>query len=347
MIMTSLDKKFTSFALLLLCLTACWTLLFSSCDIEETKTETANIGMIFVTAITESGSPIEGAAISLDGIAQNKSTPDTIDNVSAGQHEVSVFKIGYVQASLAVNVVADQMANAEISLTVAHDGTIILQNAPEGIVLLLNGFPYDVTSALNEFVDMGFGNFDVSAYLPGLATDLPARWRAELSEANPIVTLTPTFTEVEAGSEVASLASDFLLPSLEDSSLYGLSNYRGKVVLVTFYFNNCAPCLIEFPHIQDAWEDPDFSGQFQVLAVNGQDPWTIFVMYPTLHPELGLTFPLLHDVTQQVRASDYNVTSHPANFLIDQTGVIRYRWGSISKELLYDAIQNLLIVPAQ
>ena len=146
---------------------------------------------------------------------------------------------------------------------------------------------------------------------------------------------------VDWGSEVGNMAISFTLPSL-DSTLYSLSEYHGKVVLLSFYTNNCAPCLIEFPHIQDVWEDPDFTDQIQFFGINGQDPWTIFQLYPDQQPQLGLTFPLLHDATQQVRAGDYGVTAHPANFLIDQNGVIRYRWGSITEELLVSSIQTLL-----
>jgi len=155
--------------------------------------------------------------------------------------------------------------------------------------------------------------------------------------------ITPAVIEmpINWGSEIGNMAIDFTLPNL-DSTLYNLSDYDGKVVLLSFYTNNCAPCLIEFPHIQDVWENPDFADQIQFFGINGQDVWTIFQLYPIQQPQLGLTFPLLHDATQEVRRDDYNVCAHPANFLIDQNGVIRYRWGSITEELLVSSIQTLL-----
>jgi len=46
-------------------------------------------GSIFVT------SSVDGAAISLDGLSSGKVTPDTLKQVSIGDHEVSVEKEGY------------------------------------------------------------------------------------------------------------------------------------------------------------------------------------------------------------------------------------------------------------
>jgi peroxiredoxin len=323
-----------------LCLFALCMGLLVSCDIEETQE--VESGSVYVTASTHGGDLIIGAAISIDGIAQNQSTPDTVNNIPVGQHDVSLFKLGYVESNLIVDVPADVVIPVDISMNVAHDGTIILQDAPEGTVLLLNSNPYTVTSAPNEYVDMGFGSFDASAYLPGFATDLPALWTILLSESEPMITISPTFTAVQSGSDAGALAANFNLPSLEDSSLFELANYRGKVVFISFYFNACPPCLAEFPDIQAVYENPQLANKIQFFGINGQDPWGVFVNYLNDHPELGLEFPLLHDRMQTVRATDYAVEVQPTNFLIDKTGVIRYRWGGITEELLLNSIQALL-----
>lgn len=263
--MTAFVNKFTSSMLLLTCLSVCVALLFTSCDIEQSDVEPVVVtGSIIVTTHTPEEDEIIGASIFLDGIATAKSTPDTLFDIEIGQHEVEVSKLGYVESTQNVEVVATLTSTAAIEMSI--------------------------------------------------------NW----------------------GSEVGSMAYDFSLPSLEDSSIYTLFDYRGKVVLASFFTNNCAPCLVEFPHIQEVWEDPRFTDKIQFFGINGQDIWQIAVMFSDLHPELGLTFPLLHDATQQVRAVDYNVIAHPANFLIDQNGVIRYRWGSITEELLEDAVQTLL-----
>jgi peroxiredoxin len=308
------------------------TALLTSCDIEKSAVDAK--GSVSVSASTPSGDPIIGAAISIDGVAQYQST--------VGLREISLFKLGYIESNLMVEVLADSVAPVEISMDVTHDGTIILQDAPEGTVLLINSNPYNITSAPNEYIDMGFGSFVVSAYLPDFATDLPALWPVLLSESNPIVIISFGFTEVEAGSVAGTLAANFNLPSLQDSSLFELANYRGKVVFVSFYFNACPPCLAEFPDIQEVYENPLLANKIQFFGVNGLDPWGLFVNYLIDHPELNLEFPLLHDRMQTVRSIDYAVEVHPTNFLIDKTGVIRYRWGSITQELLLNSIQSLL-----
>jgi hypothetical protein len=75
-------------------------------------------GSIFVT------SNVDGAVISLDGISSGKVTPDTLKQVSIGDHEISVEKAGYTTDpnSVSVTVEAGEVKTASFTLTQVNLG---------------------------------------------------------------------------------------------------------------------------------------------------------------------------------------------------------------------------------
>jgi peroxiredoxin len=85
----------------------------------------------------------------------------------------------------------------------------------------------------------------------------------------------------------------------------------------------------------------DFAGKVQFFALDDADAWTIFRTYREDHATLGLTFPLLWDPGAQMSAR-YGVTVHPVNFVIDQSGRIRYRFAQVNQSILRTAIEFLL-----
>lgn len=113
-------------------------------------------------------------------------------------------------------------------------------------------------------------------------------------------------------------------PSLEAETLKGekvsLSDYRGKVVLLTFWATWCEPCKKEMPEIQAAYEKHKEDG-LVVLAVNfGEklDTASSFAHHGKL------TFPILLDRRVNI-AERFGVVSLPVTFFIDPEGIIRER----------------------
>ena len=99
-----------------------------------------------------------------------------------------------------------------------------------------------------------------------------------------------------------------------------LTDYRGKVVLLTFWFPGCGPCRGEFPHFENVLRR--FKGQsVDYVGINvlpEQDAYVKSFMKGTRY---SFT-PLREDGKQQ--ETDYHVRGEPTNFLIDQTGRIVY-----------------------
>lgn len=113
-------------------------------------------------------------------------------------------------------------------------------------------------------------------------------------------------------------APDFSLGLYTSNENASLDQYRGKVVLLTFWFPGCGPCRGEFPHFEavlDKFRDKDVA----YLGINvfpEQDDYVVPFMKGT-----GYTFTPLRGTAEWAREV-YKVTGQPTNFLIDKKGRI-------------------------
>ncbi len=115
----------------------------------------------------------------------------------------------------------------------------------------------------------------------------------------------------------APVFKDFDLDTYTGSGKIKLSDYRGKIVLVNFWFPGCGPCLAEFPRVQDVLKKYKDKG-FVVLAINtmpNEDNQVLEIMQkngygfiPLKSPEAGWSSKI------------YNVYGTPSNFLLDGEG---------------------------
>jgi len=121
------------------------------------------------------------------------------------------------------------------------------------------------------------------------------------------------------GLEPYSLATT---PPLELNDINGkpqrLQDYRGKVVLVSFWASWCPPCVHEMPSLSRLQRKMD-SNRFVVLGVNiGEGVPKIRKFLNNRHVE----FNILMDPEQKAYAA-WNVYVVPSNFIIDGTGKVR------------------------
>ena len=131
-----------------------------------------------------------------------------------------------------------------------------------------------------------------------------------------------TFTTLAAADEgtgVGNRAPDFDLESLDDQYI-SLSQYRGKIVVLNFWYVTCNPCIEEMPYFQDLQEQWSGDEDIVILAVNYQnDPGTVqdFI-------DIGqYTFTVLLDTDGAVGAQFANL--FPTTYFIDADGVIQYK----------------------
>ena len=125
----------------------------------------------------------------------------------------------------------------------------------------------------------------------------------------------------EIRPEVGYLAPDFTLPSL-DGQTVRLSDFRGKkAILLNFWATWCAPCRLEMPTIDKAYQEYKSRG-LEILAVS-LDAGSNSVV-KNFMDELSLSFPALLDPDMEVLRL-YRQFSIPATFLIDKQGIVRHR----------------------
>jgi len=123
------------------------------------------------------------------------------------------------------------------------------------------------------------------------------------------------------GPEVGHLAPDFTLRALTGEAVR-LSAFRGqKAVLINFWATWCAPCRLEMPTMEKAYQRYKGKG-LEILAVNVDAGPKNGVKNFT--EELGLTFPALLDPKMEVLHL-YRLAAIPASFLIDRHGIIQFR----------------------
>ncbi len=146
----------------------------------------------------------------------------------------------------------------------------------------------------------------------------------------------------EQAVAVGTRAPDYPLTSLATGdSLSLIEEYRGSVTLVNIWATWCAPCRLEMPSMQVAWERLGDRG-FRIAAVSIDDLDPADVR--AFGEELGLTFDLLQDRSGEIQRV-YQTTGVPESFLIDKNGVIIKRvigWHDWSAPINQSLIEHLL-----
>ncbi|MBD3672262.1 MAG: TlpA family protein disulfide reductase [Planctomycetaceae bacterium] len=98
-----------------------------------------------------------------------------------------------------------------------------------------------------------------------------------------------------------------------------LSDQRGKYVLIDFWATNCAPCLIDLPHLKSVARR--FQGEsFQILGVSFDTDVTFLNDFRN-RQRIDWPTPLLESVNSKAR-ENYRVVTIPSTFLVDPEGKI-------------------------
>ena len=129
-----------------------------------------------------------------------------------------------------------------------------------------------------------------------------------------------------------------------------LSDYAGKVVLVNIWATWCEPCRREMPSMQRLYESLKAGGggdDFEILAVSIDRPLGLRDASGMIGGDLrafaeqfGLTFPILHDPTGDIRYT-YQTVAVPESFLIGRDGLI---YKKVAGETDWDHADNQELV---
>lgn len=119
-------------------------------------------------------------------------------------------------------------------------------------------------------------------------------------------------------SDQAKKAKDFQLVNYLTTQKVSLADYKGKVILVTYWFPLCTPCRMEFPHFESVLKKAD-STHVAYLGLNVQ-PTEDQLVLPFLK-ETGYSFTPLRDDPKREKGN-LAAPGAPSNYLIDQQGRI-------------------------
>lgn len=134
-------------------------------------------------------------------------------------------------------------------------------------------------------------------------------------------------------------APDFALRATSGTN-FRLSEYRGQVVLLTFWGSRCslcAPQLASLSRLVDTYR----SAGLMALAVNVDDDQLAAAEFAIAHP---VSFPVLLDPEKRV-AREYRIDSLPMLLLVDRAGVIRHvhrDYRAASGEVYREQVKSLL-----
>jgi peroxiredoxin len=139
------------------------------------------------------------------------------------------------------------------------------------------------------------------------------------------------------GSEEKEPAPDFDVKNLEGESLR-LSDLKGKVIVLNFWFIGCAPCQVEMPGLNTLTEEfKDKDVVFIAFALDDADALKEFLKVKE--------FKYLIVPKSGKIVADYGVKVYPTHVLIDQKGKIAFMLTGGSEdrhEQLRPLIANLL-----
>jgi len=112
-------------------------------------------------------------------------------------------------------------------------------------------------------------------------------------------------------------APDFTVA--DGSTSIHLASYRGKVVLLNFWWSNCAPCIEELPSLEQLHhDDPNLA----ILAVSIDED---SASYSRFLIRRHVDFATVRD-PDQTAAKLFHTDMWPETYLIDRQGVIRRKF---------------------
>jgi peroxiredoxin len=136
--------------------------------------------------------------------------------------------------------------------------------------------------------------------------------------------------------KVGSPAPDFTATTVAGKQV-SLSSYRGHPVWLTFGASWCSACQAEAPDIQATYQKFKASGVVVLWVSISEDSATV----QAYSNRVGLTFPMIADPNSNI-SSEYRVSSIPAQFFVDASGVLRsVQAGSLSPDQMDTAVTKL------
>jgi cytochrome c biogenesis protein CcmG, thiol:disulfide interchange protein DsbE len=155
-----------------------------------------------------------------------------------------------------------------------------------------------------------------------------------------IILLAPLFAPVHADAavRVGDQLPSVVFPALVGEPIRVPDNLKGKVTILHFWQAGCSSCSLEIPALDQLYSKYRNRG-LTVLAVNvGQQKDAV----KAFAASLNVSYPILLD-SDGKKSALYDVTDVPRTYIIDRSGIVRYRiLGGASPAMLQKLALGLL-----
>ncbi|MBT5427097.1 MAG: redoxin domain-containing protein [Bacteroidetes bacterium] len=334
-------QGFKSFSIILIIIVFC----FAGCKVEEFPGSAGEPEGSLAIAVSDTlDESVEGAAIIIDGVETPERSPAIIHGISEGEHQLVIRQFGFWNDTTQVGITGGDTTSVVATLHVVPPnmtGQLTVESSPAGAFLLLNGrkhFVNDSPALTPGTFDLPWGRYNLSVHLPGYLTTYPILPEIEIFPGES-QSLEFTLNSSEIGRSAGNSPYPFTLENISGDSI-SVSDLTGYVVLINFWYAACAPCIAEFPGIENVYRKYSMDG-FRVLAINPMRPDNREAVIQK-QDELDMTFQLLLDWDQHVTRDLYVVGEFPQNFLIDRTGKLHDVRGGVEESELDEMVSELL-----
>ncbi|MCB9473840.1 MAG: TlpA family protein disulfide reductase [Candidatus Delongbacteria bacterium] len=284
-----------------------------------------------IRTFTHAGVELNGLPLSVEGAVLPFTTPTSIELPPDTPVLISVSNGSCNRGEAVIQLDSDQAGRVD-TLWVDDQDLQIVPGTTD-VQVMLDGVPVVL---INDQLRNPTPGSWLSAYLPGHA------YQAGVSRTLSGMCDAPAefdWTPVSEGYQLNQLFPEFTLPRSTDGSDFRLSAYRGRVVLVNFWFINCVPCQAELPLLQDVLSE-HFDEGFRILSLDPIEPLATQSGWVTDNPQYTIDF--LADLQAPYLAAAAGVQVFPKNFLLDRRGVIRMVVGQVEEETFTSLVQQLL-----
>lgn len=185
----------------------------------------------------------------------------------------------------------------------------------------------EIKNAQKDFIKNNPGSFVSPNLLGGLINDLkPEEIESIIGAMDSEVAKSPVMTEIKAKvSKMISIAPgkkapDFTLNDVNGNPVSLSSKVGARLLLIDFWAGWCGPCRLENPNVLKVYNEFNKKG-FDIIGVSldrTRDEWTKAIA------DDKLPWTQVSDLKyfNSSAAKLYNVTAIPANFLLDEKGII-------------------------
>lgn len=172
----------------------------------------------------------------------------------------------------------------------------------------------------------------VLGWMTACAPEPDPKSRSKTERKAAKTTLKEPLVGVEIGQQAPEIEGQDI-----DGKTFKLSDYRGKVVFLDFWGHWCGPCRGMYPHERSLVKDNE-GKPFALLGVNSGDSE---ILLEKLKKEGELTWRFWLDKEGEIIKA-WDIEAFPTIYLLDQRGVVRFKFEGAQGAVIDRALKQLL-----